>query len=170
MINIANLTFVISRVILDEKEMKSMQMETKRKIIYVVFAVLLISTIAVAIAMFCSIVKECKQEEAPLGIALAWGIGMALLCLFLISSLLLEWEFFVCARYFFLNPENQKTGRTVIHTVCPILMLVSVCGMWYAFLGKLPENTDPDIVQLTAMASIFLAPMIHGVYTLFEKK
>ena len=147
-----------------------MKMETKRKIIYVVFAVLLISTIAVAIALFCGLIAECEQEEDNLGKALGFGIGMALLCLFLISSLLLEWEFFVCAKYFFLNPKKQKTGRTVIHTVCPILMLVSVCGMWYAFLGKLPENADPDIVQLTAMASIFLAPMIHGVYTLFEKK
>lgn len=147
-----------------------MKMETKRKIIYIVFAVLLVSTIAVAIAMFCGLIAECEQEEDNLGKALGFGIGMALLCLFLISSFLLEWEFFVCAKYFFLESENQKTWKTVFNTICPILMLVSVCGMWYAFLGKLPENANPDIVQATAMLSIFLVPMIRGIYTLFEKK
>jgi hypothetical protein len=147
-----------------------MKMETKRKIMYIVFAVLFVLTIAVAIGLFCGLVAECEQEEDNLGKALGFGIGMALLCLFLISSFLLEWEFFVCAKYFFLESQNQKTGKTVINTVCPILMLVSVCGMWYAFLGKLPENADPDIVQATAMLSIFLAPMIRGIYKLFEKK
>ncbi len=145
-----------------------MKMETKRKIIYIIFAVILVLTVAVAIALVCGILADCRQEEDNLGKALGFGIGMVLVCLFLISSFLLEWEFFVCSKYFFLNSENQKTGRTVIHTVCPILMLVSVCGMWYALLGKLPENADPDIVQAIAMLSIFLAPMIRGIYKIFE--
>ena len=93
-----------------------MKMETKRKIIYIVFAVLLISTIAVAIALFCGLIAECEQEEDNLGKALGFGIGMALLCLFLISSFLLEWEFFVCAKYFFLEFEGKKLLNYIINS------------------------------------------------------